>query len=264
MDERSLAVDVAYVGLGTPGDGVEATNYHQFPIINENSVAFNFNEANVKAFKAMGIPDPWAVLIKKGDPDSIEFAIPSPTAEEILACCGGSIDSDGKWQEPIRTPQIKKSLKIQTLPYQGKYTEYVIVNGLVTARLSQAPQTEDTDLLLVKVTKQAAFTSAGVQKTAFTRQVKDVEKTAVTAIAITGTAKVGSRLTATTSPADATGTYKWYRKTGEGAAVEILNEEQAYYVPTTEDVGSVITVAFTGTDYYSGSVESQATLAVTA
>ncbi|MEG1544936.1 MAG: hypothetical protein RR382_10505, partial [Tannerellaceae bacterium] len=95
MNERSLAVDIAYVGLGTPGNGVPSTNYKRFPIIHESSVVFNFNEATMKAFKAMGSTDPWAILYRKGDPDSVEFAIPSPTAEEMQFFCGGTVDADG-------------------------------------------------------------------------------------------------------------------------------------------------------------------------
>ena len=34
---------------------------------------------------------PWESFDKAGDPDSFEFAIPSPTAQEMLAFCGGSV-----------------------------------------------------------------------------------------------------------------------------------------------------------------------------
>lgn len=261
--ERSLAVDVAFVGTGTPGDGVAASIYKQYPIINEDSVVFNFTDTTLKAFMAMGIQDPWAILPRAGEPDSVEFAIPSPTEEEQHDFMGGSVDETG-WHAPIRIPTIIKSLKIRTLPYEGKYTEYTIVNGLVSARMSQAPGKETSDLMLVKVTKQAVFNAAGVQKSAWGRHVSPIETTAVTAVAISGTAKVGQRLTATVTPDGATGAFVWYKKTGTSAAVAIEGEEFAFYVPKTEDVGSVITVSFVGNDYYSGTVESEATTAVIA
>lgn len=262
--ERSLAVDIAYVGLGIPGDGVPATVYKRFPIIHTSSVVFNFNEATIKEFKAMGMDSPWAVLNKKGDADSIEFAIPSPTSEEMQYFCGGTIDDDGKWNEPVSIPTINRSLKLCTLPYQGKYTEYVIVNGSVAARLSQAPSEEDTDLLLVKVTKQAVFDSSGNPKTAFTRHVKEVDKTAVTKVTITGDPKVGVRLTANVTPEGATGIYQWFRKKEEEEAKLIPNVDFAGYTPTVDDVGYAIFVKFTGTDCFNGEVTSTETTAVVA
>lgn len=264
MNERSLAVDISYVGLGNPGNGTPATNYKRFPIIHTGSVAFNFNEATMKAFKAMGIEDPWAILNKKGDPDSIEFAIPSPTSEEMQYFCGGTIDAEGKWEEPISIPTITKSLKLNTLPYKGRYTEYIVVNGNVTGRLSQAPSEEDTDLLLVKVTKQAVFDDNGDQRSAFSRQVKDVKKTEVTTVEINGDAKVGKRLTAIVKPEGATGTYQWYRKkAGSETEAELIpNVDYAGYTPVTEDVGYSISVKFTGTEYFSGEKTSAETQAV--
>lgn len=264
MDERSLAVDIAYVGLGAMGNGVPATNYKQFPVIHESSVAFNFNEATMKAFKAMGMDNPWAVMYKKGDPDSIEFAIPSPTSEEMLFFCGGSLDAEGKWSEPVSTPTINKSLKLQTLPFNGKYTVYIFVNGSISARLSQAPKEDDTDLLLVKVTKQAVFDSEGTPRPGFSRQVMKVKATEVTKVVITGDPKVGTRLIAGVTPEYATGTYKWFKKQGEEEPTEIPNADSLAYTPDAEDVGCTISVEFTGTGYFSGTVKSAETTVVVA
>ena len=118
-NERSLAVGVSFLGYGDPGDGVPASIYTQCPIVHEGSVAFNFNEATSVDFRAEGMKDPWESFDKAGDPDSFEFAIPSPTAQEMLAFCGGSV-SGGKWNAPIDIPNIRKSFKIQTTPYKGK------------------------------------------------------------------------------------------------------------------------------------------------
>ena len=71
-------------------------------------------------------------------------------------------------------PQVNMSVKINTEPYEGKYVEYVVVNGSVSAKLSQAPGAEQTDLLLVKVSRQSALTTAGEFKPSFTREVKAV------------------------------------------------------------------------------------------
>ena len=90
-NERSLAVGVSFLGYGDPGDGVPASIYTQCPIVHEGSVAFNFNEATSVDFRAEWMKDPWESFDKAGDPDSFEFAIPSPTAQEMLAFCGGSV-----------------------------------------------------------------------------------------------------------------------------------------------------------------------------
>ena len=51
---------------------------------------------------------------------------------------------------------------------------YTIVNGKVSSKISQAPGSEQAELLLVRVYVQAAITIAGVKKTAFMREVVTV------------------------------------------------------------------------------------------
>lgn len=171
--ERNLAVGVSYLGIAEPGDGVPGTEFTQYPIIEENSVVFNFNDPTTVDFRAEGMDDPWASFDKAGEPDSVEFNIPSPTAEEMLAFCGGSVE-ENKWIAPASMQNIRRTVKIQTVPYNGKFTEYVFANCKVSGKVNQAPNSEQTDLLMVRATKLAAITSAGVQMPGWTREVKDV------------------------------------------------------------------------------------------
>lgn len=171
--ERSLAVGVAYFGVAEPGDGVPGTEFTQLDTIEENSATFNFNDPTSVDFRAEGMDDPWASFDKGGDPDSIEVNIPSPTAEELKLLCGGEING-GKWEAPKNLQNIRKTVKIQTVPYDGKYTEYIFANCKIYAKLNQAPNSEQTDLLLVRATKLAAITSAGVQMSPYSREVKEV------------------------------------------------------------------------------------------
>lgn len=173
MSERSIAIGVAYVGYGTPGDGVPATTFTQIGDIFKGSVAFNFADANQVKIEVEGREDPLAVINRKGDADSIEFSIPSPTATELAAFCGGKATGD-KWEAPSGYPSINMSFKINTEEFNGKYVEYTIVNGSVAAKLSQAPGSEQTDLLLVKVTRQSAVTKSGEMKPSFIREVKAI------------------------------------------------------------------------------------------
>lgn len=171
---RTLAVDMKYVGAGTPGDGVAAAAYTQYPEIHEDSVVFNFADGTQVAFKAMGQKDPWAVITRITDVSSIDFAIPSPKAQEQKDFMGGTVTGE-KWEAPVDTPTIIKSIKMQTANYEGKYVEYVIPKAEIFAKLSQAPGAEATDLMLVRATVVTPVTAAGVRKSAFSREVKAVE-----------------------------------------------------------------------------------------
>lgn len=172
---RSLAVDMKYVGAGTPGDGVAAAAiFIQYPEIHESSVVFNFADGSQVQFRAMGQKEPWAVINRIVDISSIEFAIPSPKAQEQKGFMGGTVAGE-KWEAPIDTPNIIKSIKMQIADYEGKDTEYIIPKASISARLSQAPGEEATDLMLVRATIIAPVTTAGVRKTLFSREVKTVE-----------------------------------------------------------------------------------------
>lgn len=262
--ERSLAVGVSYLGAGEPNNGAPASVFKQYPIIHEGSVVFNFNEAASVDFRAEGMKDPWESFDKAGDPDSFEFAIPSPTAEEMRDFCGGSV-SGGKWTAPVNIPNIRKSFKIQTSPYKEKYTEYIFVICKVSARLSQAPSSEQTDLLLVKCTRLAAVTTDGQQRPSFSREVKDVVKTPVTEVTVSGTAKVGETLSAKPTPAEATGDYQWVKKKeGSGEEIPLEGTTGDSYVVQDADFNDTLAVRFTANELYSGTVTSSYTSAVTA
>lgn len=259
---RSLAVGISYVGLGEPGDGVPASSFKHFPIIHEGSVAFNFSETTPVDFRGEGLKDAWESFDKAGEADSIEFAIPSPTNEEMLFFCGGSISGD-EWQAPVEIPNIRKTLKMNTIPYKGRYIQYCFVNCKVSARLTQAPSSENTDLLLVKCTKLAAITSAGQQMSPFTRGIKNVTLTTVTSIKVNGTAKVGERLSAIPEPAMATGAYQWVKKkAGSGGEIPIEHATGNNYVIQDGDLNDTIACKFIANGSYTGTVTSAFTSAV--
>lgn len=174
QNERNLAIGVSYVGFAPyKGDGVPGTQFTRISDVFAGSVAFNFNEPTQTNIDIEGQDDPRWIVNRKGDPDSIELAIPSPSVEDMVMFCGGT-DNNGVWEAPTSIPVINMTMKMLTEPYDGKYTEHIIVNGSITARLSQAPGKEQSELLLIKITKQIAIDAAGAIKTPFTREVKDV------------------------------------------------------------------------------------------
>nr|DAJ17276.1 MAG TPA: hypothetical protein [Siphoviridae sp. ct8TV20] len=174
MGKRSLAIGIAYLGYGAyPGTGVPATAFTEVEDIFKGSVVFNFSDANQVKIETEKASEPRWVKNIKGDADSIEFAIPSPNADDLVAFCGGT-KTGNKWEAPNDIPDINMSLKINTEPFEGKYTEYVVVNGSVFGKLSQAPGKEQSDLLLVKVVRQQAIAEDGTLKPSFTREVKEV------------------------------------------------------------------------------------------
>ena len=54
--ERSLALDVAYLGVAEPGDGVAGTEFTQ--CVDVDTVTFNFSDAKELSFTSMGHEDP--------------------------------------------------------------------------------------------------------------------------------------------------------------------------------------------------------------
>ena len=131
--------------------------------------------------------------------------------------------------------------------------------------MSQAPSSEQTDLLLVKCTRLAAITSAGQQRSSFGRAVMNVTLTPVTAVAITGTPKVGETLMATLTPAEATGDFQWQRKVdGQGEAQDIEGAIGDSYMIQPENEGDKILVKFMANGLYSGEKTSTETEAVQA
>ena len=173
-EARSLAVKIAYLGMADPGDGVPGTVFTHFPIIEEGSVVCNFSDPTSVDFRAEGLDDPWESFDKMGEADNFEFNIPSPTAEELKFFLGGTVTGGGKkWEAPVTAPSVRKTVKMETALYKGKKIEYIFVNCKITAKMTQFPSSEQTDLLQVRVTKLAAVTAAGVVKSAWSREVKD-------------------------------------------------------------------------------------------
>lgn len=262
--ERCLAIGMAYIGVANyPGAGIPAADFVQITDVHEGSVVFNFAEPSPTKIMIEGTDSPRWIVNRKGDVDSIEFAIPSPTADDMVMFCGGK-KVGNRWEEPNVVPAINKTVKMNTEPYDGAYTEYVIVNGSVSARISQGPTKTASELLLVKITKQIAVTADGTLKTPFTREVKDITVTPVTAVTVSGTPKVGTALAAISTPTQAVGAYQWLKKTGVEAAVEIAGATNQVYVPVAGDVAAKISVKFIAEGSYSGTVTSAESVAVVA
>ncbi|GEM_PF-1161807 len=86
-----------------------------------------------------------------------------------------------------------------------------------------------------------------------------LEITPITVNTITGTETVGESLTATPTPAAATGTYQWYNsETEAGLYSAIIGATSSTYNLVAADAGKYIKVTITGTNAYSGAVTSGA------
>lgn len=169
---RPIAMGISRIGYGTVGDGVPASTFSDLPLPTKSSVAFNFQDPKEVRIDLEGASDPLYVVLTKDSTDYIEFSIPTPANDVLLAMMGGEIDATlDKWSEPVEIPDINKSIQMDTVARNGKKVQYTIVNGKISAKLSQAPGAEQPELLLIRVYKQAAITAAGVKKPAFTREV---------------------------------------------------------------------------------------------
>ena len=134
---------------------------------------FNFNDPTTVNFFAEGMNDPWESFDKLGDADSFDFGIPSPMASELKVFMGGQASGD-KWEAPVEMPIIRKSIKLVTLPYKGKQTEYIFALCKVFGKIGRAPGAEQTDQLLVRCTKLTPVSSAGKAGSPYSREVKAV------------------------------------------------------------------------------------------
>ena len=105
----------------------------------------------------------------------------------------------------------------------------------------------------VKATGTGSYT--GSKTSTPTAQVTQ----AVTAVAITGTAAVGSQLTAGVTPGTATVTYQWQSSSDNVTYSDISSATSATYVLTASELGKYIKVKATGTGSYTGSATSTAT-----
>ncbi len=79
----------------------------------------------------------------------------------------------------------------------------------------------------------------------------------VTAITVTGNAVVGEILTATPTPAGATGTYQWtISDTAGGTYINIAGATSSTYTPIADNAGKFVKATITGTGSYTGTQTS--------
>lgn len=159
---------------GIYGDGVPATVLTALPLPTKGSVVFNFSDPKEVKIETEGSVDPYYSTFVKDTTDYIEFSLSSAENAVIAALAGGSVDVTGGkdiWKEPTTVPSINKTFVVETEVHNGKKVIYTIVNGRVMAKFGQAPGSDKSETLIVRVYKQAAITAAGVRNYAFSREV---------------------------------------------------------------------------------------------
>lgn len=172
--ERQKAIGISYVGYGTPGDGVVAVSLTELEAVSEDTVVFNFSDFTETPVNIEQSDDPLFTILTKGSPDSLEFAIPSPKTAEYGAFMGGTVTGD-KYEDDGTVAQKSLSIVIKTKPVGGNFIQYTFPKCTVSAKISQAPGKEKTELLLVKCVRDTCITTAGVRKPSFIREVLAVK-----------------------------------------------------------------------------------------
>ena len=116
----------------------------------------------------------------------------------------------------------------------------------------------------IEVVATGSGSNTGTEISAATSAV--AAQTALTSVSITGTAQVGSMLTAVVVPAGATATYQWQSCATVGGTYAPITPPatSSTYTPVAGDQGNFIKVVATGTFGDSGTVTSAATSAVAA
>ncbi len=142
-----------------------------------------------------------------------------------------------------------------------------IYSNIVGATLKTYTPVAGDAAKFLKVTATGTGNYYGTVTSGATAAVAAAVTTPITAIAaITGTAKVGSLLTAgALKPTGATASYRWtICETVDGTYANIPEATLNTYSPVAGDVNKFIKVVATGTGSYSGTVTSVATVAVEA
>ena len=180
MAGQPIAMGVASVKIATPGDGVPGTDLKALPQPEANAVQFNFSDPKETKIPIEGSDAPLYSTFVKDSTDYVEMTFPTPSNEIIAMLCGGTHDKGTEqapkdlWKEPITTPDISKTLVMETEVRNGKKVVYTIVNSKIVSKLSQAPTKDKWEQLMVRFYKQAAITAAGVHGYAFSREVVTV------------------------------------------------------------------------------------------
>ena len=145
-----------------------------------------------------------------------------------------------------------------TVTYQWQSSDtvggtYSNISGATSATYTLA-EAERGKFIKVQATGTGSYT--GTVLSAATAQVTQ----AVTAVAITGTAAVGSTLSAGVTPGTATVTYQWQSCATVGGTYDnISGATSATYVLTASELNKYIKVQVTGTGSYTGTILSAAT-----
>lgn len=175
-NKRPIAMGIASHGVAAPGDGVPGTVFTALPLPSKNAVSFNFSDPKEVKIELEGSNDPLYSAFVKDTTDYIELSIPTPDNDVIKKLAGGTIDATKDiWKEPFEgVPDINFTYQCETIPRNGTKVVYTIVNAKVLAKISQAPTTDNPELLMVRFYKQAAISAAGVKGFAFSREVVPV------------------------------------------------------------------------------------------
>ncbi|HBF66001.1 MAG TPA: hypothetical protein DDW34_09940, partial [Clostridium sp.] len=165
--------------------------------------------------------------------------------------------------------EVGSNSKVSTLTADGK----VSLNG--KGKISTLEANVDGITYASDITITKTETAKGIDKPEQTYKngtsggsssdSSSSSKKSVSAIAVTGTAVVGAKLTATPTPTAATGTYRWQKcDTVNGTYTNITGATASTYTITTGDAGKYLRVVFSASGSYKGTQISTATAKIVA
>jgi len=175
-NKRPIAMGIASHGVAPVGDGVPGTPITALPNPLKNAVSFNFSDPSEVKIEVEGSSVPLYVGFKKDSTDYIELSIPTPSNDVIKKLMGGEIDTvKDIWKAPTGgVPDISYTYQCETEARNGMKVIYTITNAKVIAKLTQAPNADNAEALMVRFYIQEAISAAGVKGTAFSREVVTV------------------------------------------------------------------------------------------
>ncbi|MGL5681668.1 MAG: hypothetical protein ACRDDZ_01270 [Marinifilaceae bacterium] len=175
---QPIAIGVSKLEMGDPGtNGIAGTTLSKLPMPSKDTIVFNFNDPKKVSIPLEGGQNKYVGFVKADEDDYIEFAIPTPTNEEVTLLSGGTHTKGTEqapkdiWNAPTAIAEIVKTFKITTKPVNGMQVIYTFNRGKIMSRFSQAPTDEKPDLLLVRVYRESCFDASGNAVSDFSREV---------------------------------------------------------------------------------------------
>jgi len=192
---------------------------------------------------------------------TVTSAATSAVIAQTLITAIGAITGTAQVGSTLTAGALTPSAATVTYQWQRCTTSsgtYAAISGATLS--TYTPVAGDTTYYIEVVATGTGIYSGSATSAATSAVIAQI---ALSGVSITGTAQVGSVLTAVVAPSGATVNYQWLRSATGSGYTAIVGATSSTYTPVAGDATYYISVAATGTGIYSGSPISAITSLVT-